>query len=347
MSEPRTLNILLIMISANPGVGGLEKHTVELANGLAQAGHRVSVVCAAAHQSGLNTDIKCMTLNSKQSRYNPLLLGRLYRQLGAGKYDVVHAQGTKAAAVLATLSVLPVTPALIASFHGFKSRYPALSRFNAVIAVSNALAKHIAATNVQVVYNGLKIDECQAPAARQLTEVTPKPVWLAVGRLVGVKGFDFLIDSFKHAHGSLFIAGDGPDKALLQQQIIDSSLQNRVSLLGHREDIPALMAACDGIVISSRREGFSYVFAEALLAAKPVISTDVPIANEFLPEQHIMRGVAPEKFACLLNSDLNSLYHDQSEARERARRELTVEAMINATVAVYYDCYTHKKPQTT
>lgn len=340
MTVSNTLSVLLLMVSANPGVGGLEKHTTELANGLAQAGHRVTVICAAAHQLGLTPSVKGVTLNPKQSRYNPLLLAQLYQQLRAGHYDVVHAQGTKAAALLATLARLPLTPALVASFHGFKSRHPALHRFNAIIAVSNALAKHLPVSNAQVVYNGIQTHQSQQPAAKSLNTASLGPIWLAVGRLVGVKGFEFLIDSFKHVNGHLFIAGDGPEKALLRKKILDNGLQNRVTLLGHRNDISALMAACDSVVISSQREGFSYVFAEAMLASKPVISTNVPIANEFLPEHHIYRGKTPEGFAQLLQTDPGVIFNDQFAARKRAQRELTMESMINSTLAVYYTCNT-------
>ncbi|EAZ99412.1 glycosyltransferase [Marinobacter sp. ELB17] len=344
MADSNTLEILLVMVSANPGVGGLEKHTRDLANGLAKAGHRVTVICATAHQDGLAQEIGRVALNPKQSRYNPLLLAMLYKQIRDGKYDVVHAQGTKAAALMATLARFShaLAPALVASFHGFKTRYPALHRFTAVITVSNALAEHLPCAKVQVVYNGLPAEHLETAltkAAKALITASPKPVWLAVGRLVSVKGFDFLIDSFKGVKGCLYIAGEGPDKALLQQKILDNELQHRVTLLGHRDDVPALMAASDGVVISSQREGFSYVFAEAMLASKPVISTDVPIANEFLPEHHIYRGNTPNGFASLVNSDLHTVYHDQACARERAHKELTIEAMINSTVAVYHKAF--------
>ncbi|WP_053076113.1 glycosyltransferase [Marinobacter psychrophilus] len=339
MANSSTLNILLIMMSANPGVGGLEKHTGELANGLAQAGHRVTLICAAAHQHQLTPEINRIALDPKQSRYNPLLLAKLYRHIRDKKYNVVHAQGTKAAALLATLARFPLSPTLVASLHGFKSRYPALHRFSAVIAVSNALAKSLTNGNVRVVYNGLQAASVVAPA-KFLLEAAPKPVWLAVGRLVSVKGFEFLIDSFKGVKGSLYIAGDGPDKALLQQKILDNELQHRVTLLGHRDDIPALMAACDGVVISSQREGFSYVFAEAMLASKPVISTSVPIANEFLPEHHIYRGNTLDGFAQLLSNDPGAIFNDQFAARERAHRELTMENMISSTLAIYNTCKT-------
>jgi glycosyltransferase involved in cell wall biosynthesis len=340
MADLNTLDILLVMVSANPGVGGLEKHTRELANGLSKVGHRVTVICATAHQHGLAQEIGRVALNPQQSRYNPVLLAKLYKHIRDGKYDVVHAQGTKAAALIATLARFSrsLAPALVASFHGFKSRYPALHRFTAVIAVSNALAGHLPCARVQVVYNGLTAEYGEATPSETLITAAPKPVWLAVGRLVSVKSFDFLIDSFQGVKGSLYIAGNGPDKALLQQKILDNKLQHRVTLLGHRDDIPALMAACDGVVISSKREGFSYVFAEAMLASKPVISTNVPIANEFLPEHHICRNNSPDGFAKLLNSDLGVIFNEQITAHERAQRELTLDSMIDGTLAVYYAC---------
>jgi glycosyltransferase involved in cell wall biosynthesis len=91
-------------------------------------------------------------------------------------------------------------------------------------------------------------------------------------------------------------------------------------------------------VNSSRREGFSYVFAEAMLASKPVISTNVPIANEFLPEHHIYRGESPDGFAKLFNSDLGVMFNDQTAARKRAQQELTLDSMINNTLMVYHAC---------
>jgi len=80
------------------------------------------------------------------------------------------------------------------------------------------------------------------------------------------------------------------------------------------------------------------VFAEAILASKPVISTNVPIANEFLPEHHIYHGSSPDGFAKLLNSDLGVIFNEQITARERAQRELTLDSMINSTLAVYHAC---------
>ena len=95
------------------------------------------------------------------------------------------------------------------------------------------------------------------------------------------------------------------------------------------------MAAADGVVISSEREGFSYVCAEALLLGKPVISTDVPIANEILPEKHIFRGEDPKRFAAYLSQDTSTLVAEQAEAQAFAADQLSLSSMASQTLNVY------------
>lgn len=220
---------------------------------------------------------------------------------------------------------------LIATIHGFKSRYPKAKAFDQLIAVSKTLAEAIGQPGVSVVYNGVALPttrHVQAPQAEA-------PVWLAAGRLVPVKGFRQLIEAFQHCPGSLLIAGDGPEREALQQLIDTTGQQNRIHLLRHRNDVPDLMNATAGVIISSEREGFSYVCAEALLLGKPVISTKVPIANELLPPQHLVDLTKPEMLANCLRTPASELLATQGEARAIAARNLTLDAMIDNTLNIY------------
>jgi glycosyltransferase involved in cell wall biosynthesis len=51
-------------------------------------------------------------------------------------------------------------------------------------------------------------------------------------------------------------------------------LEGRVTFAGARRDMPAVMAALDVFVLSSRHEGFGRVVAEAMAAARPIVVTD-------------------------------------------------------------------------
>ncbi|MEY9967473.1 glycosyltransferase involved in cell wall biosynthesis [Streptacidiphilus sp. MAP12-16] len=106
---------------------------------------------------------------------------------------------------------------------------------------------------------------------------TDRPIVLAVGRLVPQKNFHLLLDAASGWRGGeeplLLIAGEGPEHGALRARIKAEKLRAR--LLGHRSDVPELLAAADLVVISSRWEARSLVAQEALRAGVPVVATAV------------------------------------------------------------------------
>lgn len=328
------MKVLLLMLSPPSAKGGMEKHFSELANGLAKAGISVSCMSAPEHLQSLNGTIRRYPIRTYVSRYSVTLLRKIAKTHRDQNFDLIHAQGSKAAATTQLLSVIFAKTKFIATIHNFKSRYPDSKRFSRIIAVSNALANDISG-DVTVIYNGIKIDQ----RSEQMSEIVigDHPRWLAVGRLVYAKGFDHLIDAFDNVKGSLLIAGDGPEREALQERIERLNLSDRVRLLGHQTHISLLMQSVDAIAISSRKEGFSYVCAEALLAGKPIISTDVPVANELLPPQHICPIGDIDKLSSLLNTPFSELEKAQLAAREFAAKELTIDSMVEKTLRVYLE----------
>jgi glycosyltransferase involved in cell wall biosynthesis len=62
-------------------------------------------------------------------------------------------------------------------------------------------------------------------------------------------------------------------------------LGDRVTFAGARRDIPAVMAALDVFVLTSRHEGFGRVIAEAMAAGRPVV-----VSNEGAPPELVEAG---------------------------------------------------------
>ena len=52
----------------------------------------------------------------------------------------------------------------------------------------------------------------------------------------------------------------------------EKGINKKVTLTGHRDDVPALMAISDVVVLPSKREGFGMVLAEAAAMEKPVVA---------------------------------------------------------------------------
>lgn len=109
----------------------------------------------------------------------------------------------------------------------------------------------------------------------------------AVGRLVGGKGFDHLINSFAQAVEqvpdlALAIFGEGPDREMLQQTIDQLGMQGRIFLPGHRDDLDRLYRGFDWVLIPSRSEGLGLVLQEAVLAGVPVLASNLAVFREQL-----------------------------------------------------------------
>ena len=101
---------------------------------------------------------------------------------------------------------------------------------------------------------------------------------LAVGRLAAQKGFGTLLEAAAQWRGIMpkplvVIVGEGPLEAELKRQAVRLGLDAR--FLGHRDDVPALLAAAAVFVLPSVWEGQPLVLQEALRAAVPVVATRV------------------------------------------------------------------------
>jgi 2-polyprenyl-3-methyl-5-hydroxy-6-metoxy-1,4-benzoquinol methylase len=106
-------------------------------------------------------------------------------------------------------------------------------------------------------------------------DIHERPLVLFAGRLAAQKGVDLLLAALAGcavpAH--LILCGRGPDEAALRRQAQLLGLMDRVSFLGHQEDLPAIMPAFDLLVMPSRWEGFGLAAVEAMAAGLPVVAS--------------------------------------------------------------------------
>lgn len=113
-----------------------------------------------------------------------------------------------------------------------------------------------------------------------------KRAFLAVGRLHHQKNFSLLLDAWALAAlpgAHLQIAGEGPQRGMLQDRIAELCIGETVELLGYRSPVAPLLQSADCLVLSSDYEGLPAVVLESLATACPVISTDCfPAAGELI-----------------------------------------------------------------
>lgn len=102
---------------------------------------------------------------------------------------------------------------------------------------------------------------------------------IAVGRLVALKQFDKLIETYcqtdlyrNEIH--LVILGDGEEKERLQKQIDKTELSAFIHLLGFKATTFEFLKNAEYLVLTSQYEGFPMAILEALHVGTPVISFD-------------------------------------------------------------------------
>jgi glycosyltransferase involved in cell wall biosynthesis len=114
-----------------------------------------------------------------------------------------------------------------------------------------------------------------------------------------------------------------------------------VRVLGHRSDVPALMAIADIFVLVSEREGFSFALLEAMANGCAPIVTDVPTNVEAVGEHG---AIVPFEDVPTFTNALRELVDDPAEAarigaraRERVRQMFSKTSMLEGTREAYED----------
>jgi len=116
--------------------------------------------------------------------------------------------------------------------------------------------------------------------------------FIACGRFDKLKGFARLITMFDALKQplpdwDLVIVGDGEDRALLEAQVDQANLRDRVFFPGWVADMESIFRSGDLFVFPSVSEGFALVLAEAMACGLPCISYDCKVG----PAEIIRDGV--------------------------------------------------------
>lgn len=286
----------------HPNVGGQEVFFQELAEAMVRRGHTVDVYCIG-HDLDLAVD---ESLNGVRVQRHPLsnryidppipALRRNWvdvskysawtrRQLARQHYDFHLLNQWPLMHILA----LPRNARARSGIHWCEirddqilgqaqRRLPRLVGSN--FAVSNAVAAAITAQSgrpCSVLPSGIVVDRYR------VADRSERSGALYVGRLAPHKNLELLIDAFELATtrgfaGDLTIAGDGPARDGIAEYARLSSVAERIHLPGSVTETRKieLLSRAAVLGMSSQREGFPRVIAEAMASGLPVVTAAFP-----------------------------------------------------------------------
>jgi glycosyltransferase involved in cell wall biosynthesis len=179
----------------------------------------------------------------------------------------------------------------------------------------------------------------------RLLAVTPSPhagaVVGNVARLVEQKGHrDLLAALARVPDARLVLVGEGPLRPELERLAASLGIGERVEFLGHRDDVPELLAGFDVFAFPSLFEGLCLAVIEAQAAGVPVVATPVGGIRETVIDGQTGLLVPPHDPAALA-AGIARLLADPEEARRLARAaraqsaRFSLERMVEATLALY------------
>jgi glycosyltransferase involved in cell wall biosynthesis len=294
----------------NLSMGGAQRVTLNIANGLAERGFNVDLLIAYPDgelRSELDENVELVNLDVPLVPGVGLLAGvpHVRSYFRRAKPDVFISTMTfvNVVTLLSTFKDADDTRIVLAEHdtfgmpHGTKVRltqflarylYP---RADQVIAVSEGVAQsvvagtRITASAVSVIHNPIDVeairDEAAAPVDHPWLNADELSVILGVGRMARQKDFPTLIhamDRLRSQRGNvrLIIAGEGAALDELRELVTRLELDDVVDLPGYVENVYAYLGHADVFALSSIREGLPTVLIEALACGTPVVSTDCP-----------------------------------------------------------------------
>nr|WP_319934246.1 glycosyltransferase [Lichenihabitans sp. Uapishka_5] len=165
-----------------------------------------------------------------------------------------------------------------------------------------------------------------------------RPVLLNVARFTPQKDHATLIAALpallrRHPDAELWLAGTGPLEAATRQAVVAAGLDDAVRFLGHRSDVPDLLAAADLFVLPSRFEGLPLAVLEAMAAGRAVVATAVGGTDEAVADGHTGRLVPPGDPAALANAIAATLAPGCAQRFGDAGRVRYAEAFTAARMA--------------
>jgi phosphatidyl-myo-inositol dimannoside synthase len=189
---------------------------------------------------------------------------------------------------------------------------------------------------------------------RELTQGRTDDLLIAaVGRLIEVKGFRYLVEAAARVPGiQVVVVGDGELRPELEHQARELSAPVRfLGNLVHHREVAAVMATADAIVVPSvvdrggRVDGLPSTVLEALASGRPVIATKVGGIPEIVRDG-VNGLLVPQKEPEALAHAIERLKRSPEERRrlgEEARRTAVTSMSWDETVDGFAACYEQVK----
>jgi glycosyltransferase involved in cell wall biosynthesis len=358
------------MMLESDGPGGAEMMVFRLSEELRRRGHTVVPVGPARGVGWLGDHFRRVGFTPEvfrlQRPIDPGCVRGLMELFREHDIDAVHSHEFTMAVYGAAAARLLNLPHVITMHGGFtvtkvlRRRIAlrwAMRQSDHTVMVSRATQRQFATElgvnegMFTVVPNGVSLGDGDARRARAEFRIDERDcVLLAVGTLERHKGHQVLLEALARlvsagldAPWKLIIAGGrgGDQQGSLLNYVREMRLDNRVSIVTNRDDIPDLLALADVFVMPSLFEGLPMALLEAMLARKAIIASRTAGIPEAIVDGREGLLVTPSDVAGLADALRTLLTNPVRRAALadaawlRAEKEFTVSVMAEGYERLY------------
>lgn len=222
--------------------------------------------------------------------------------------DVIHAQvGYPAGIIAYYVSKMTGVPYFITEHMSYLGDYVskfyhrfflkrAFENASYVITVSRALQKDIEnfgfKCRFKTIYNVVDTDIFRPYNTGNHGDGTFRLLFIGLLDPKDIKGLEYLLPAFanalqKYKNMKLCIVGDGPARQKYESMCAKLGIEKDCLFMGlvDNKKMPDVINNCSALVLSSRKETFGCVLAEAMACGKPVIATRCGGPEEFVTEK--------------------------------------------------------------
>lgn len=356
-----------------PQLGGIELVTYDLTEGLSDVGIKCDVICANTVNKNIMETTGRYIIYRTATLYNLFSTSISYKLIStlkavSSEYDIIQVHMPNPMAMLAVFLIRPKAK-LVLHWHNdiVKQKFVyffikpletwLLKRADSIVGTSPTYVAGSAPLKrfekkTTIIPLGIDIERLRFSDKRFqeiAKQYTGKKIVFSVGRLIYYKSFDVLINAGKYLNDDtlILIAGSGDMKELLEKQIIENNLSNKVKLLGRvsDEDLACYYKLCDVFCLSSgrRTEGFGAVQLEAMYFKKPIVATKIPGSGVSWVNQDGVTGINvpindPKAIAEAIYkilSDERLYQYFSSNAIKRFYDNFTKDRMVNSFAELY------------
>jgi glycosyltransferase involved in cell wall biosynthesis len=281
-------------VDAETGFSGGEVQVFLLMEGLRALGHEGVLVCPPGSEAERQArrcgfEVECVRMRGDLDLSG---VQGLCRVLQRSRVELVHLHTSRATwlgGIAARLSRLPAITTRRMDRRlprGLRTRAIYRGLVRRVVGISPAVCERLRRGGVpetSIVLIQSSVDPEQLRSSRRREELREElgagaddVVGLVLASLVHRKGIDVLLEALARQPAEpvlrLWIAGDGPERARLEQLARARGLERQVRFLGQRDDKNDLLAACDLFLMPSRAEGLGVAALEAMAMGRPVVA---------------------------------------------------------------------------